>query len=321
MSRKIIALAIVLILIVGVTGVVVYTQFYNPGQSITGTLSIIDDVGRTVTITNYPPERIVALAPSCVEILFAIGSGDKVVGVPEYSDYPPEVPEKVEAGDLTITGNLNDVSIETVVGLQPDLVIATGGVQRLVAESLEEVGLPVIVLYPEKFDGVLDDISLIGKATGQINEAEALVTDMSQRAQEIADKTQGASRLRVYVEYFFNGGYWSLGSESAVDELIYLAGGINVFSGFGTQYMSTSTEEVLVADPEIIIISKGSMAEACGLTPETINGRSDWSEVSAVKNNQIYEVDESILSREGPRLILALEQLAKAIHPELFEDV
>jgi len=85
--------------------------------------------------------------------------------------------------------------------------------------------------------------------------------------------------------------------------------------------MSTSTEEVLVADPEIIIISKGSMAEACGLTPATIKGRSDWSEVSAVKNNQIYEVDESILSREGPRLILALEQLAKAIHPELFENV
>jgi len=96
MSRKIITFVIVLILIVGVTGVVIYTQFYNPGQSITGPTSIIDDVGRTVTITNYPPERIVALAPSCVEILFAIGSGDKVVGVPEYSDYPPEVPEKVE---------------------------------------------------------------------------------------------------------------------------------------------------------------------------------------------------------------------------------
>jgi iron complex transport system substrate-binding protein len=319
-KRKIIIAVLVLVIIIGATGVIVWQQFYQPRKAITGPVNIIDDMERNVTITNYPPKRIVSLAPSCTEILFALELGNKVVGVDEYSDYPPEVKERVEAGNLTTVGSFSDISIETVVGLQPDLVLATGGVQRLIAESLEGLGKPVVVLYPKKFDGVLADISLVGKATGQIDEAEALVTDMQKKAQEIADKTRDAPRPRVYVEYFFNGGYWSFGSESFADELIYKAGGINVFSGFAGQYISTSTEEVLKAKPEIIIISKGAMAIASGLTPEVIKGRPGWSETYAVQNDQIYEINESIISRESPRLIKGLEEFAKIIHPELFKE-
>jgi iron complex transport system substrate-binding protein len=241
------------------------------------------------------------------------------VGVDKYSDYPPEVQERVTAGNLTIVGSFSDISIETVVGLQPDLVLATGGIQRTVAESLEGYGLPAVVLYPEKFDSVLADISLAGKVTGKIEEAESLVAAINEKVQEITDKTQGAPKPRVYVEYFFNGGYWSFGSESFINELISMAGGINVFSGFAGNIISTSTEEVVAANPEIIIISKGIMATSCGLTPETIKGRQIWSEISAVKNDKIYEIEESIISRGGPRLIDGLEGLAKIIHPELFE--
>jgi iron complex transport system substrate-binding protein len=317
---KIIIPALVLVIIIGIAGVIVWQQFYQPKGTIAGPITVVDDVGRNVTITTYPPERIVSLAPSCTEILFELGLGSKVVGVDEYSDYPPEVQEKVKAGNLTTVGSFAEISIETVVGLQPDLVLATGGVQRLVAESLEGLGKPVVVLYPKKFDGVLADISLVGKATGQTDEAEVIVTDLREKAQEIADKTRDAPRPRIYVEYFFNGGYWSFGSESFADELIYKAGGVNVFSGFAKQYISTSTEEVLKADPEIIIISKGAMAIASGLTPEVIKGRQGWSETYAVQNDQIYEIDESIISREGPRLIKGLEEFAKVIHPELFKE-
>jgi iron complex transport system substrate-binding protein len=317
-SRKIIVFVIVLI-IVGVTGVIVFSQFYKPEEAITGPISVIDDVGRNITITQYPPERIVSLAPSCTEILFTLGLGDKVVGVDEYSDYPLEVLERVESGNLITVGAFSTISLEIVVGLEPDLIVATGGVQRLVVESLDELGQSVIVLYPKKFDGVLADISLVGKATGQIDEAEALVADMQKRAQEIADKTQGAPRPRVYVEYFFNGGYWSFGSESYADILISTAGGVNVFSGFEGASISTSTEEVLVANPEIIIISRGGMATACGLAPEVIKERAGWSEIYAVQNDQIYEIDDNLMSREGPRLIEGLEELAKLIHPELFK--
>jgi iron complex transport system substrate-binding protein len=316
--NTIIVAALVLVIIIGSTGVIVWQQFFQPKPEITGPLSVIDDVGRNVTITNYPPQRIVSLAPSCAEILFTLGLGDKVVGVSEFSDYPPEIAENVETGNLTIVGFLNEISIETVVGLQPDLILATGGVQRTIAESLEGLDLPVIVLYPQGFDGVLADISLVGKVAGQIEEAEALVSDMQKKAQEIADKSQGAIRPRVYMEYFFNGGYWSFGAGSFATELIYKAGGMNVFAGFGDKYVSTSTEEVIKADPEIIIVSKGTMAIACGLTPEVIKERGAWSDINAMQNDKIYEIEESIMTREGPRLVQALEQLAKIIHPELF---
>ncbi|MDH5364320.1 MAG: ABC transporter substrate-binding protein [Dehalococcoidia bacterium] len=315
---KTIGLILALIIIIGVTGVVVWQQFYKPEGAVAGSITVVDDVGRNVTITGYPPERIVSLAPSCTEILFALGLGNKVVGVDEYSDYPPEVKERVEAGNLTTVGAFADISTELVVGLEPDLILATGGVQVVVVESLEGLGQPVVVLYPERFDGVLADISLVGEATGQIEEAEAIVADMQKRAQEIADKTQGASIPRVYIECFFNGGYWTFGSESYAGEAISMAGGVNVFSGFAGGHISMSTEVVLDANPEIIIICKGYMATACGLTPETFKERPAWSEIYAVQNDQIYEIDEPLIVLGGPRLVKGVEELAKLIHPELF---
>ena len=317
-KKKIAIASLALVIIVVIAGVVIWQQSYRTMEIIAGPVSIIDDLGRNVTITKYPLGRIVSLAPSCTEILFALGLGEKVVGVDTYSDYPPEVEERVSAGNLTIVGSFSHISIETVLGLKPDLILATGGVQRTVVESLEGLGLPVVVLYPEKFNDVLADISLAGKATGQIDKAEALVADMQKRVQEIVDKTRDAPRPRVYVEYFFNGGYWSFGSESYTNELISMAGGVNVFAGFAPKILTTSTEEVVKANPEIIIISKGIMATSCGLTPEVIKERPGWSKIYAVQNDQIYKIDESIITRGGPRMIEGLEGLAKLIHPELF---
>lgn len=316
MSKKLVILVIALI-IVGVTAVVGFTFFYKP-EEITGPISVIDSVGRNVTITNYPPERIVSLAPSCTEILYALGLGDKIVGVDEYSDHPPEVLDRVEEGTLTTVGSFAEINLELVVGLEPDLILATGGVQRVVAESLEGQGQTIVVLYPERFDGVLADISLVGKITGKTDEAEVIVTDMQTRAQEIADKVKDLPKPSVYIEIFFNGGYWSFGSDAYATELISMAGGTNVFSAVSGGHISTSAEEILQADPEIIIISKGSMAEGCGLTPEVIIARPGWNEISAVKKDQIFEITESIMVRGVPRLIEGLEELAEVIHPEVF---
>lgn len=316
LSKKLVILVIALI-IVGVTAVVGFSFFYKP-EEITGPISVIDSVGRNVTITNYPPERIVSLAPSCTEILYALGLGDKIVGVDEYSDHPTEVLDRVEEGTLTTVGSFAEINLELVVGLEPDLILATGGVQRVVAESLEGQGQTIVVLYPERFDGVLADISLVGKITGKTDEAGAIVTDMQTRAQEIADKVKDLPKPSVYIEIFFNGGYWSFGSDAYATELISMAGGTNVFSAVSGGHISTSAEEILQADPEIIIISKGSMAEGCGLTPEVIIARPGWTEISAVKNDQIFEITESIMVRGVPRLIEGLEELAEVIHPEVF---
>jgi len=320
-KRKMIVPVLVLVIIIGVTGMIAWQQFHQPEKAIAGSISVIDDVGRNVTITEYPPKRIVSLEPGCTEILFALGLGDKVVGVDEFSDYPPEVQERVKAGNLIVVGSFGEAfNVEAIMGLQPNLILATGGIQHLIGviEELEGLGLPVVVIYPKGVDGVFSDILLVGEITGQMDEAEALVTNMVKRIQGVTDKTQNLPRPRVYIEYFFDGGYWSYGSESFASELIYMAGGINSFAGYAGKYLSTSTEEVLKADPEIIIISKGSMAEACGLSPEVIRERSAWNEVYAVRNDQIYEIDEDFISRTSPRIVDGLEALAKIIHPEVF---
>jgi iron complex transport system substrate-binding protein len=306
-----------IIIILSVTPIMVW-QLNLTNYGVPASLTINDDFNRLIEIKNYPPTRIVSLAPSCTEILYALNLGDNIVGIDEYSDFPSKVKEELENGNLTTVGSFSEISIETVIGLEPDLIVATGGVQRLIGESLESRGYPVILLYPKNFDGVLQDISILGKATGRTVEAEALVNEMQDRAKEIADKTADVSRPRVYIEYSQMGGFWTFGSEAFATELINKAGGLNVFAGFAGSYMSTSTEEALKANPEIIIISKGYMSISTGLSPQVLRERSGWDEITAIKENQIFEIEESIISREGPRIIEGLEELAKIIHPELF---
>lgn len=316
LKQKIVAITGILILIVGITGVGMWQLSHTPEKP-TGPIGVIDDVGRNVTIISYPPERIVSLSPSCTEILFALGLGDKVVGVDTYSDYP----EQTE--NITKVGSFAAINIDFVLGLQPDLVLATGGIQLTVVEALEEplmaINGSIVVLYPKNITGVFEDIKMVGQITGKIDEANALVANMESKIQEVVDKTEGAPRPNVYVEYFFNGGYWSFGSEAMINELIYKAGGVNVFAGFGSKYMSTNDEAIFTAKPEVIIISKGAMAESCGLTPDVIKARAGWDQLPAVENDRIYEVNEAILVRPGPRIVDAIETLAELFYPELFD--
>lgn len=314
MKKTIIGL--ILIIIVGMAIVAAWQISQTPTES-TGPFWVIDDVGRNVTIYKYPPERIVSLSPSSTEILFALGLGEKVVGVDTYSDYPEETE------NITKVGSFATISIEAVLGLTPDLVVATGGVQRPVVEELEEplrsINGSIVVLYPKNVSAVLSDISLVGKITGRMAEANILVADMEERIQEVVDQTQDVSRLRVYVEYYFNGGYWSFGSQSMINEMIYKAGGVNIFSDYAGTYMSTNDEAIFNADPEVIVISKGAMADSCGLTPDVIKGRAGWDQLSSIQNDRIYEIDEPIITRPGPRIVDAIEELASKFYPEIFD--
>ena len=318
MDRKVIALVSIILIIGGIIAVLAWQQFTLPKQ-LTSPLTITDDVDRTVVIEEYP-ERIVSIAPSCTEILFALGIQEKIVGAPTYSNYSPEIQDKIDSGEVTVVGTFSQVSIETVISLDPQLILSKGGYQLSVAEKLAELGKTVVVLTHDGLDGLLNDISLIGQVTGYDNEAEDFVTNVEATAQEIAEKTSGATKPTVYVEYYFNGGFGSYGAGSVVNELIAIAGGANVFADFSGQYVDTSTEEILKANPEIIIISKGVMSEGCGLTPQTIRERSGWNEIDAVRTNQIYEVDENLITVAGPKLVYGLEELAKIFHPEIFTD-
>lgn len=316
-QKKLIIVIISIAIIVGALwgGITLYQS--QPSEELSSPLTIVDGVGRTVTITNYP-DMIVSIAPSCTEILFALDLQEKVVGAPTYSGYSSEIQERIDSGDLTTVGSFSQISIETIVGLNPDLILAKGGYQLSTAERLMELDKTVVVVTHEGFNGLLNDISLIGKITGQDEETEAFVGDMESRAQVIVDKTKDLTKPSVYVEYYFNGGFASYGSTSVVNELITMAGGVNIFGDYDGQYMETSTEEILKANPEIIIISKGVMSEGCGLTPQTIRDRAGWDITTAVKENQIYEVDENLITVAGPKLVDGLEELAKILHPELF---
>ena len=316
-NNKIVAVVLVLIIILGATGVVVWQQ-YGTSQGNPGTISVIDDVGNNVTITSYP-DRIVSLAPATTEILFGLGLTDKIVGTVSYSGYATDVQDTIEAENITVVGTFNKVNVELVTGLQPDLIVASGAYQQSLAEKFAEEGKTVVILNPTEFSGILADITLLGKITGQNQNATAIVDSMQSRVDEIMAKTSGLDKPGVYVEYYVDkNGYSSYGAKSYINELIGMAGGVNVFAGFQGQYVTTSTEEVLMANPQIIIISKGVMSSLSGITPDSIRARGSWDNVDAVKNNKIYEVNEALITIWGPRIVNGLEELAQVIHPEVF---
>lgn len=314
MTLKILFISVIIAVILGGVAAV-FWQYTTPTPP-SGPVTVTDDLERTVTMTHYPPERIVSLAPSTTEILFALGLGDEVVGVDSYSNYPPEA-----AGIEPKVGGFANINIETVIGLEPDLVLAAGGVQERFAERLEELGLTVIVLSPKDVEGILNDILLVGKATGKEKVAEKLVDEMRDRIAIITEKTKDIprdERPKVYYEVWHDP-LMSAGPGSFAHSLIEMAGGVNIFEDAATQYPEVSLETVLSRNPEVIIITPPD-APMPGVSPEQLKARPSWSEIKAVKDGRIYQIHPDLLSRPGPRIVDGLEALAEAIHPELFEE-
>jgi iron complex transport system substrate-binding protein len=218
------------------------------------------------------------LAPSTTEIIFGLGLADKVVGLVSYSGYDTYIQDAISSQNITVVGTFSKVNVELVTGLQPDLVLASGAYQQSLAAKFEEQGETTIILNPTNFAGILADITLLGKVTGQEENATTLVNNMQSKADEIMAETSGLSKPGVYVEYYVDkSGYSSYGANSYINELISMAGGVNVFAGFNGQYVTTSTEEILKANPSIIVISKGVMSNLSGITPDSIKAREGWN--------------------------------------------
>jgi len=279
---------------------------------------VVDDIGRAITLSSYP-NRIVSLAPSCTEILFALGLENRIVGSVSYDGYPQDIQNWLTANNVSVVGNFGQVSIEEIKSLQPDLVLGTGGYQDPTTQALEGLGMNVMTLSPIGFKGVLNDIALVGNATGKISEQRTLVANLTSSAAAIVDKVQELNKTSVYVEYYFDStGFGSYGGSSFVNDLISMAGGINVFAGWQGQYVTTSSEVIVSANPQIIIISNGIMSSLAGLTPQVVIQRPGWNEIRAIQNNRIYLVNEDLITLGGPDVIYGLEDLAQIIHPEVF---
>ncbi len=269
-----------------------------------------DDAGRGVTI-NEIPQRIVSHVPSITEMLFALGLGEKVVGVSDYCDYPEEAKSK------TSVGNYFNPSIENIVALEPDLVLTDGHSEGII--QLESLGIPYMVIDPKDIDGIYKDLELIGKVTGTEGEAEELIEDMQDSIAQVLALVEGAPRVKVF--YIIDATDltlpWTAGPGSFVDALITMAGGENIAAQAEGAWIQFSIEQIVNADPEIIILpAKHGTAFT---SPETLIENPAWQGITAVKEGGIFIIDDDLVSRSGPRIVQGLEALARIIHPEVFK--
>jgi iron complex transport system substrate-binding protein len=271
-----------------------------------------DDLGRTITLDGIPA-RIVSLAPSNTEILFALGLGDKVVATDDYSDYPKEAVDLPNVGAA-----FPGFSIESIVTLKPDLVIAFGYQLPDYVAKLDSLGIKTVVLAPKDISGVMNNIELVGSLTGTGAKAKELTSDMKKRLDAVSAKIKGVARPRVFWEFDATdpGKPWTAGPNSFNDALINLAGGQNVGANGPTSSWQMSAEDIVRVDPQIILLDDYQF----GTTVEGVGQRPGWNVITAVKNKAVYPItDSNLTDRCGPRVIEGLELLAKTIHPELYK--
>jgi iron complex transport system substrate-binding protein len=274
---------------------------------------LTDGLNRQVTLPA-PAQRIISLAPSNTEILFAIGAGNQVVGRDELSDFPAEAKEIPPVGS-SFTG-LNN---EAILNLKPDLLLATGVNTPEQVKEFEDLGLTVYYLpNPVELEDMYQNLLVTGQLTGHEDEAASLVETLKGRVEAVVGKTAPVSALpKVFYELDSTdpNAPYTAGAGTFIDTLIQMAGGQNVGSVLESEYGQLSTEELLVQNPDLILLGDA----AYGVTVESVGQRAGWEELDAVKNGQVYAFDDNLISRPGPRLVDALEELAKRIHPELFE--
>jgi len=269
-----------------------------------------DEVGRKVELPG-PPQRFISVAPSVTEILFALGLGEKVVGVSTYCNYPPEALKKEKVGGYITP------SLEKIIALRPDLVIGTAdGNLKSFVNKLSGLGIPVYISNPRSVPGVITSIRHIGEVTFSQSAAQKVVDSMKRKMETIREKVQGRRRPRVLHVLAYDP-LISSGKGTFVDDLIRFVGGINIAEGSQGKHPRFSMEEVIAQDPEVIILS--SMKSKDPLTDQR-QWWDRWKEISAVRFGRIYAIDSDLILRPSPRIVYGLEEVARAIHPEAFKN-
>ena len=284
----------------------------GPGEpSGSATVTLTDDTGTVVEITG-PVERIVSLAPSNTEIAFALGLGDRLVGVTDFCDFPTEALEIEKIGGV-------EPNIEQIFALEPDLVLAIGGEPDPASISqLRDLGVTVLVLKPADLDSLYHDIELVGKAAGAEQVAADLVAEMRETVTAVTSVAAEVPE-RPLVFYELDGTDpsrpWTAGSGSWHDAFLEMVGATNLAGDQEFAWVQLNAEEIVAQDPDIIILGDA----AWGVTPESVAERPGWDVIAAVQNGRIHPIDDNLISRPGPRVVDGIEQLAQLIHPELFD--
>ena len=274
-------------------------------------MTYTDSLGREITLKETP-QRIVSLAPSNTEILFAVGAGAQVIGRDEFSDYPSE-----SASIESIGGSFGEYNVEAILALEPDLILAAEINTPELVQQLEDLDLTVYYLgNPTTLEEMYANLETVGNLTG--HDVTELVDSLKARVAVVDEKIMPlSSRIPVFYEIDATDPTkpWTYGPGTFGDLLINRAGGYNVGSIASDPYPQISIEQVVAANPSVIILGDSMW----GVTAEAVKTRPGWETIPAVQSDSIFPFDDNLVSRPGPRLVDGLEQLAKLLRPDLFK--
>lgn len=267
-------------------------------------LEITDSYDRVVVLEEEP-KKVVSIAPSITETIFALDKGSLLVGRTDWCDYP------TEALDVQSIGSLSDPSIETITEIDPDLIIASTHFSQDTLANLEKLGFKVLVLYgPESIEGAYETIEKVALALNASEKAESLITEMKATVESVVTAVEGLEKPSVYYVVAYGTSDYTATGETFISQMIEMAGGYNIASD--TTGWAYNLETLVEKDPEVIVCSMYYETKAGFETADV------YKDLSAVKNNQLLEIDNNKLDRQGPRVADGLMDLAKLIHPEAF---
>ena len=283
--------------------------YFPTGFAATST-EVTDLLGRSVKVPA-DPRRVIALAPNITEIIFALKQEHRLKGVTQFSDYP------VEARKFPKVGSYVHLDLERIVALKPDLCIAIkDGNPRVLVERLESMGIPVYAVDPRNLNSIMETILAIGRLMNAENTARDLVQTMQTRVVRVQAKvSQAAGRPGVFFQIGISP-IVSVGTDTFIHELIEKAGGTNLAAG-DTPYPRFSREQVLGLSPDVIIITSMARTDIFERVKEEW---SRWPNMPAVQNQKIFIADSNLFDRPSPRLVEAIELLARLIHPEFIKE-
>lgn len=268
--------------------------------------TVRDFLGRAVPVFAVKAERVISLSPSNTEILFALGAGDRVIAVTEYSDYPEAAKEKPRVGGF------QSPDVEQIVALRPDVVFAAGQLHTRVIQQLTAAQIPVVAIEPRTMQDVLAAIELVGAVIQEPEAARGLTGKLKGRLDRIHRLTAGQAAARVFVEVW-DEPFMTIGGKSYLSDIVAQAGGINVAKDKPLDYMTCDFETLYGFNPDVYVaVSHVGLGRTLGMS------KHPWMQnLPAVAQEKVYYVPDDILSRPGPRSFDGLVELAKILHPEM----
>jgi iron complex transport system substrate-binding protein len=306
--KKLLVLILCLALIAGLSA----CQAQQPDSTVqperpTAKIEVTDLKGRQITLDKVP-ERIVSLSPANTEILFAVGAGDKVVGVTSFCDYP------AETSNIEKIGGFEGANLELIKKVNPDVVLAGGYIQEDLIAGLEQLNIPVVSTEATDFNSIFDSIALIGKVSGNEEKAQEVIKEMKDKIAEIQESVKDQTPKSVFYVVWTDP-LSTAGSGTFINDIIKTAGGINVAEKV-EYWAKYSPEELLKDNPDYLISAYYATNE--GITVDFYKENPIFKNLDSVKNGKIYLMsDDNIVARPGPRMVMAIEEVARVLHGDV----